>query len=141
MIFTADRLQESAVTSLIAICRKIVSVSERGEIQLINSVQAKLQLVSHHANTALVALALVKAIEHTIDFNLSQQAASAGNSGPSDQQNWVASIKPLLTCLIMLDSTVSGAFTARPALRGLLQKYGDILMDCWSSEDPEPPPA
>lgn len=135
IISTADRLQEAAVTLLLAIARRIVDVSAKGEFKLINSVQAKLRLVSHHANTPLVVLAFVKAIEHTIDFNLSKQAASGQKAVTCTPPNWVSSIKPLLTCLVMLDSTISGAFTARPALRGLMQKYGDILMDCWSSED------
>ncbi|KEF56375.1 uncharacterized protein A1O9_07956 [Exophiala aquamarina CBS 119918] len=140
LISTADRLQEAAVTSVLAIARRIVDVSARGEFKLINSVQAKLQLVSHHANTRLVVMALVKAIEHTIDLNLSKHAVSGRKEATSTQPKWISSIKPLLTCLVMLDSTVSGSFTARPALRGLMLKYGDILMDCWSSEDSEHPP-
>jgi hypothetical protein len=138
----ADSLQEAAVASVLAIARRIVDVSANGEFKLINSVQAKLQFVSHHANTALVVMALVKAVEHTIDHNLSRQAGSNRKfptSTTNAQSSWVSSIKPLLTCLVALDSTISGAFTARPALQGLMQQYGDILMDCWSSDDSEQP--
>lgn len=142
MLSKADSLQEAAVTSVLAIARRIVDVSANGEFKLINSIQAKLQFVSHHANTALVVMALVKAVEHTIDLNLSRQAGTSRplvTSTTSAQSGWVSSIKPLLTCLVALDSTISGAFTARPALQGLMQQYGDILMDCWSVEESEQP--
>lgn len=142
MCSKADTMQEAAVTFVLTTARRIVDVSANGEFKLINSVQAKLQFVSHHANTALVVMALVKGIEHTIDLNLSKQSKNSQalvvpGSTTSARPNWVASIKPLLTCLVALESTVSGVFTARPALKGLLRQYGDILMDCWSFEDSE----
>lgn len=141
MRLKADTLQEAAVTFVLATARRIVDVSANGEFKLINSVQAKLQFVSHHANTALVVMALVKGIEHTIDLNLSKQSKNSQipvlGSTTYARPNWIASIKPLLTCLVALESTVSGAFTARPALKDLLRQYGDILMDCWSFEDSE----
>ncbi|OAP60575.1 hypothetical protein AYL99_05577 [Fonsecaea erecta] len=131
--------QREAVTSLLTIAQRIVDVSAMGEFRLINSVQAKMHFISHHANTVLVVLALSKAIEHTIDLYVStgQQGdlASTTFSDMEPDSEWVASMKPLLTCLLTLDSTVSGAITARPALQKLMQQYGDILMDCWSHED------
>lgn len=143
LLSKADALQEDAVTFALAIARRIVDVSANGTFKLINSIQAKLQFVSHHANTALVVKALVTGIEHTIDFNLSKQPHNTqtriSGSSTYPQSNWVASIKPLLTCLVALESTVSGAFTARPALQNLMRQYGDILMDCWSSEDSREP--
>ncbi|KAK5044932.1 hypothetical protein LTR84_010304 [Exophiala bonariae] len=139
LLCKADTLQESAVAFVLAIARRIVDVSSNGEFKLINSIQAKLQFVSHHANTALVVMALVKGIEHTIDYNLSKQPAKkqtrTGGSNPNAQPVWIPSIKPLLTCLLALESTVSGVFTARPALQKLMHEYSDVLMDCWSSED------
>ena len=134
-------LQKSAVRAFFTTAKRIVDVSALGEFKLINSVQAKLQFISHHANTSLVVLALAKAIEHTIDLNLSTSLESpapvSSLYGPLPSGDWVASIKPLLTCLLTVDSTVSGAFTARPALQRLMQQYGDILMDCWSHGDHE----
>ena len=132
----AQFYQRDAVTSLQTIAQRIVDVSALGEFKLINSVQAKMHFISHHANTALVVLALSKAIEHTIDLHISDTAQHDLYLGPfskaSINSDWVASMKPLLTCLLTLDSTVSGAITARPALQKLMQQYGDILMDCWS---------
>jgi hypothetical protein len=126
----AQGFQRSAVRSSSATAQRIVNVSSTGEFKLMNSVQSRLQFVSHHANTSLVVMALVKAIEHTIDLNLSSDTTEEFPS-----TDWIASIKPLLTCLLTLESTVSGACTARPALQELMQRYADILMDCWSHED------
>ncbi|EXJ58533.1 hypothetical protein A1O7_05959 [Cladophialophora yegresii CBS 114405] len=135
----AQVYQEAAVTSLLTIAQRIVDVSALGELRLINSVQAKMNFISHHANTLLVVLALSKAVEHTIDLHLSApeqtHLGSAVFPGATVDSDWIASMKPLLTCLLTLDSTVSGAITARPALRSLMQRYGDLLMDCWSHED------
>jgi hypothetical protein len=137
----AQSHQASAVSSLLTIAQRIVDVSALGEFKLINSVQAKMHFISHHANTALVVLALSKAIEHTIDLNVSaveQTDMSSGifSSGAVDS-DWIAGMKPLLTCLLTLDSTVSGAVTARPALQRLMRQYGDILMDAWSQDEVE----
>ncbi|OAL21175.1 hypothetical protein AYO22_08138 [Fonsecaea multimorphosa] len=131
--------QRGAVTSLLTIAQRIVDVSAMGEFRLINSVQAKMHFISHHANTVLVVLALSKAIEHTIDLYVStaQQGDLTSTTFPDMEPDseWIANMKPLLTCLLTLDSTVSGAITARPALQRLMQQYGDILMDCWSHDE------
>ncbi|ETI22507.1 hypothetical protein G647_06582 [Cladophialophora carrionii CBS 160.54] len=139
MLEKAQSYQQAAVTSLLTIAQRIVDVSAMGEFRLINSVQAKMHFISHHANTLLVVLALSKAIEHTIDLHVS--AAEQNDLGPAifpsaaENSDWIASMKPLLTCLLTLDSTVSGTITARSALRKLMQRYGDLLMDCWSHEE------
>ena len=141
MIEKAQSYQQSAVTSLLVVAQRIADVSALGKFRLINSVQAKLHFISHHANTALVVLALSKAIEHTIDVHVSSAGQNDLRTGTfpdaAANSDWIASMKPLLTCLLTLDSTVSGAITARPALQNLMQQYGDILMDCWSQEDRE----
>jgi hypothetical protein len=131
----AGDLQQSAVTTLLAIAKRIVDVSTCGEFKIIHSVQAKLQFISHHANTSLVVMALTKAIEHTIDLNLTPAVEVPGGSLLPGNTDWIPSIKILLTCLLTLGSTVSGTITARPALQKLMHQYSDILMDSWSYED------
>ena len=132
----ARELQRSAVQSVLAIAQRIVNVSATGEFNLLNSIQLQLQFICHHANTSLVVMALTKAIEHTIDLNVN---GCAGDRDwfVQDSSDWMGSVKPLLTCLVTLESTVSGLHTARPALDDLMRHYGDILMDCWSHDDPE----
>lgn len=86
-------------------------------------------------------MALTKGIEHTIDLNINGSADGPEWSGLTtflnDSMDWKESTKPLLTCLVTLETTVSGVHTARPALEDLMRHYGDILMDCWSQDDPE----
>ncbi|KAK4949767.1 hypothetical protein LTR10_011609 [Elasticomyces elasticus] len=132
----ARKLQKSAVRSVLATAQRIVNVSATGEFKLLNSIQLQLQFICHHANTSLVVLALTKAIEHTIDLNLNDSAEDRERFEPAtfddDPTSWMGSMKPLLTCLVNLETTVSGLHTARPALNDLMRHYGDILMDCWS---------
>ncbi|KAI1630189.1 hypothetical protein EDD37DRAFT_85808 [Exophiala viscosa] len=137
----AGKLQRSAVQSVLAIAQRIVNVSAAGEFKLLNSIQLQLHFICHHANTSLVVMALTKAIEHTIDVNMNGFAEDQDWSGPTTlpqySTDWMGSVKPLLTCLVTLESTVSGLHTARPALDDLMRHYGDILMDCWSHDNPE----
>lgn len=86
-------------------------------------------------------MALAKAMEHTIDLNMTRRMddttmfdQSTSLDAPTE---WIESVKPLLICLITLKSTISGAYAAGPALQKLMQQYGDILMDCWSHEEGE----
>ncbi|KIW13291.1 hypothetical protein PV08_08479 [Exophiala spinifera] len=135
----AQALQASAVQSAAATARRIADISATGQFRLLNSTQARLQFVCHHANTSLVVLSLVKAIEHTIDLNVSPQCEDMStynlSSSLDSTRVWIDDIKPLLTCLLTVASTISGSYTARPALQQLMQQYGDILMDCWSHEE------
>jgi hypothetical protein len=137
----ADGYQRAAIASLHAIAQQIVETTASGGIKQIDSVQAKMHFICQHANTALVVQSLCKAIEHTIDLNISAIGTNdmpfCTLSGVLPNANWIAGMKPLLMCLLTLDSTVSGALTARPALKDLMRQYGDIIMECWSQDDIE----
>lgn len=86
-------------------------------------------------------MALAKAMEHTIDLNMTREIDDTTMSDQSTTLDapteWIGSVKPLLICLINLKSTISGTYAAEPALQKLMQQYGDILMDCWSHEEGE----
>ena len=131
LLHQGARLQRSAVTALLATAKRVVDVSTMRAFEATNSIQGKLQFFSHHANTSLVVVALAKAIEHTIDLNMTPYPEDLSASFPHGPTDWVSSIQPLLTCLLTLGSTVSGKFTVTPALQKLMQQYGDILMECW----------
>jgi hypothetical protein len=133
----AQVYQTTAVTSLHAVAKQIVDVSSFGEFRLINSINATMHLISHHANTALVSTFLSRGIEHTIDLHVSansQNSSLTGHQSPNGTSDWIATMKPLLTCMLTLKSTVSGTVTAGSQLQRLMQQYGDILMDCYCEE-------
>jgi hypothetical protein len=132
----AQVYQTTAVTSLHAVAKQIVDVSSFGEFRLINSINATMHLISHHANTALVSTFLSRGIEHTIDLHVSanSQNTSLTDPSPNGTSDWIATMKPLLTCMLTLKSTVSGMVTAGSHLQRLMQQYGDILMDCYREE-------
>ena len=118
----------------------MLEVSEPGTINIFReSSEAKVPLISQHANTTIVVAALVKAIEHAISLNPSAQPSYGAVCSTTENltlpESWVPAVKPLLACLSALDTTVSGAHTARIAMEDLLLRYGDILMDAWTPDE------
>jgi hypothetical protein len=98
-------------------------------MQVANGSVTKLPLISHHANLLPVVKVLVSAIENTIQMNTSD---STGLGEANSAEDWMPSMKPLLSCLLELDVTVAGSNTARKAVQKLMNSHSDILMDCWS---------
>ena len=83
--------------------------------------------MAHHANMALVVAALETAIQHTIDYHLSEVSEI-------DHQ-WIYALKPLCWCLLSLDSAKARPTIARQAFNKLMRTYGDILIGCWPPAD------
>jgi hypothetical protein len=141
VVTKAREYQRTAVSSMTTISRCILDTSASGEHAIFDTTEGSLPLIAHHANTSLVVMALVKGVEHAIKLNASLQSTPKPSStGVIDEElsaAWISlsGLKPLLSCLLALQTTVAGSRTARRALRTLLRQYGDILMDCWSPED------
>lgn len=137
---TIRTYQKKAVEDFATISKHIVEASSGNKrFEVSDNFETRLPLISHHANTALVVVALVKAIEHTICYNSSRDEPSTANTkmndGASAQSTESAAVvRPLLVCLSNMDRTVSGQYLARPALQRLLRQHTDILLDCWYPE-------
>jgi hypothetical protein len=136
----ARNYERGAVIQFASIATAINDASASGDFQLTEVSENKLPLISHHANTGLVVLALEKAIEHTISYAMSLTKSStledAGNAArtsplPLLPEAWMESIRHLFVCLSTLDRTISGQCLARPALQELIYKYSDVILDCW----------
>lgn len=127
--------EERAVGRIVAITERINDASAHGDVRLSDASEDKLPLMSHHANTGLTALALSSAIEHAITGTWLAEKPSTDYLEPTNPpaltSKAMESIKTLLAGLSTLHRTISGECVARPALRNLLRRYGDIIMDCW----------
>lgn len=139
----AMNYEKGAVIQFASIAKAINDASASGDFQLTEISENKLPLISHHANTGLVVLALEKAIEHTISYAMSlkkpstledPEDAARASPLPLLPEAWMVSIRHLFVCLSTLDRTVSGQCLARPALQNLVYKHSDIILDCWYDE-------
>ncbi|KIV80864.1 hypothetical protein PV11_08339 [Exophiala sideris] len=135
----ATNYEARALRRIVAISERINEVSAHGDVRLSDVSEDRLPLISHHANTGLTALVLSTAIEHTISGAQLADLHSylEPTTPPILTSNVMASIKTLLAGLSTLHRTISGESAARPALRNLLRRYGDIIMDCWDENSTE----
>ncbi|KAK4942857.1 hypothetical protein LTR10_017433 [Elasticomyces elasticus] len=131
--------EAAALRRIVAISERISEASAHGDVRLSDASEDKLPLISHHANTGLTALGLSTAIEHAISGAWLAELPSylEPTTPPILTSNVMASIKTLLAGLSTLHRTISGECAARPALRNLLRRYGDIIMDCWDENSTE----
>jgi hypothetical protein len=126
--------QKAVLKAASEISKNIISLSAsgQGQMQVANGSVTKLPLISHHANLLPIVKVLVSAIENTIQINTSN---TTGPGEANSTEDWMPSMKPLLSCLLALDGTVAGSNTARQAVQKLMSSHSDILMDCWSVEN------
>lgn len=90
----------------------------------------KLPFILHHASLAPIVAVLSQSIDHIIQRIIDSET-------PIDRQNWMLSIKPVLTCLFDMRSTVAGTRFVQSPLNRLMASHGDLLMECWTVDDPD----
>lgn len=88
----------------------------------------KLPFISHHASLAPIVAVLSKSIDHIVQRVIDSET-------PDDRVKWMLSIKPVLTCLLDMKSTVAGSRSIQSPLSRLLASHGDLLMECWTIDD------
>lgn len=83
-----------------------------------------------------MATALEKAVEHIIHLKIFQSYdhEAAGTACDPDREVWARQIDVLMKGLLSLDATVGGSQTAGVAFQSLMQEYGDIISECWTSD-------
>jgi len=123
--------QWSGASSIAAMVACILSLPPDEASSLQNGLTTDLPFASCHVNLSLVVTALVKAIEHIINLQIPPTVASEPRLD-GDVHPAPCHLKSLMSCLVSLDTTVSGSHTARVAVKDMMQQYGDILSECWS---------
>jgi hypothetical protein len=82
--------------------------------------------------------ALQKAIEAVIqlqfDYNPDTDLFEGSGVILMPDGTWDRQIDVLMKGLMSLDVTIGGSQTSSVALQLLMQRYGDILSECWTSD-------
>ena len=132
----AYEFENIATASVVAIAKQITNASVNGHYKVSDNSAIKLPFISHHANPAPIIAVLMKTIEHIVQRHTSNAGAHKGTT-PFGTESWMPSIKSLLSCLLDFDSTVAGSQITRSAVRKLMASHSDIIMDCWTVDEPE----
>lgn len=141
LLSKADQHRTTAIRYMIDITKIIAKINDhgRGHVEISKGSNTKIPLISHHANFNPVIFVLVLTIEAIIERNTKAVDYIRQNmelsSESSSMDDWIPSIKPVLTCLLDMDVTVAGSNMARQAFQKLAAAHSDILMDCWDVED------
>lgn len=125
----ANQYEAAAISSVIAISKHIADMStEIASFSVSGDSGMKLPFISHHASLAPIVAVLSKSIDHVIQRIVDSET-------PDDGVNWMLSIKPVLSCLLEMRSTVAGSQSIQGPLSRLLACHGDLLMECWTIDD------
>lgn len=125
----AKQYETAAISSVIAISKHVVDMStETASISVSGDSGMKLPFISHHASLAPIVAVLSKSIDHIIQRIIDSET-------PNGVVNWKLSIKPVLTCLLDMKSTMAGSRSIQSPLSRLVAFHGDLLMECWTLEN------
>lgn len=134
----AYKYRQKAIRACAGIVRLINEASRGGGFRITELSESEVPFISHHANTGITVMALQKTIEHTIYASMPAKSGSSAYGAPQPvaflPEEARESLQPLLAGLSTLLQSISGQCTARPALEELMQRHGDILLDCWNQD-------
>lgn len=91
-----------------------------------NGLSAEVPIIAYHVTPSIMSATLEKALEHTIERQISLPGDVEGDNV------WDHQIDCLLKGLVSLDVTIGGSQTAGVAMQSLMHKYGDIISECWT---------
>lgn len=96
-------------------------------------------MTGYHIAPDLAVVAVRKAIEAHITLEPTRTNADFDHQDPQSDddtnvQQWKEALDKLLKGLLALKASIGGSQSAGLALESLLQKYGDILSECWSAD-------
>lgn len=128
--------RKDATSSIAQTIEYLLRLPMEEEFNLRNGLSAEVPLIAYHVTPSLMATALEKAVEHTIDMRISQShhQGPAGNTWGLDHEAWIHQVDVLMKGLLSLDVTVGGSQTAGVAFQSLMRKYGDIISESWTSD-------
>ncbi|KAE8409771.1 Alpha/beta hydrolase family-domain-containing protein [Aspergillus pseudonomiae] len=129
---------EEAALSVTQIVERVLSLPFEEIFNLQNGVSGEASVLSYHITPTLVAATFQKAIENILDVQLYPPCGvGALDDRPFNHHadsTWKQHIDTILKGLISLDATIGGSQTSGVAIRSLMQSYGDIISECWSSD-------
>jgi hypothetical protein len=125
----AKLYEMAAISSVISISSLVADTStENASISVSGDSEFKLPFISHHASLAPIVAVLTKSIDHIVQHIIDSEISD-------DRLRWMLSIKPVLSCLLDMKSTVAGSRSIQSPLYRLVASHGDLLMECWTTDE------
>jgi hypothetical protein len=125
LFFQTQKYRRESAVSVAYTVESVLNLPATEEFKPSSGLDPEVPLTALHVTPTTVVSALQKAIEHIIDSKLS----SGTNLCPDG--TWDRSLGILMKGLVALGVTVGGSRTATVSIQSLMQRYGDILSECW----------
>ncbi|KNG86422.1 hypothetical protein ANOM_005505 [Aspergillus nomiae NRRL 13137] len=129
---------EEAALSVTQIVECVLSLPFEEIFNLQNGVSGEASVLSYHITPTLVAATFQKAIENILNVKLYPPygvgALDDRSLNHHADSTWKQHIDTILKGLVSLDATIGGSQASGVAIRSLMQSYGDIISECWSSD-------
>ncbi|KAJ5610994.1 hypothetical protein N7510_007713 [Penicillium lagena] len=127
--------QKEAATSVSQTIECMLMLPAEETFNLQNGLSAEAPIVAYHVTPSIMIGALEKAIEYMLESQASQSETSNGNApDPIPDGVWERHVDCLMKGLLSLDVTVGGSQTAGVVMQSLIQRYGDVISECWSCD-------
>jgi hypothetical protein len=130
--------QREAVLCVVQTVECVLNLPVEEAFNLQNGLGAEVPITAYHITPSLAVTALQKAIEAVIqlqfDYNPDTDLFEGSGVILMPDGTWDRQIDVLMKGLMSLDVTIGGSQTSSVALQLLMQRYGDILSECWTSD-------
>ena len=132
--------QEEAVSSIARTAECVLSLPTEEIFNLQNGLSAEVPIIAYHITPSLTAMTFQKAIETTINlqlsppFSLDSQQGQGGIPNLTADGVWERQVDIIMKGLNSLNVTVGGSQAASAAFQSLMHEHGDVLSECWSSD-------
>jgi hypothetical protein len=132
------KYQQEAALCVAQTVECVLNLPVEEAFNLQNGLGAEVPITAYHVTPSIAVTALQKAIEGVIKLQLHSTHDADLFEGdcriPMPDGSWNRQIDVLMKGLMSLDVTIGGSQTSSMALRLLMQQYGDILSECWTSD-------
>ncbi|OGE53770.1 hypothetical protein PENARI_c007G04682 [Penicillium arizonense] len=132
------KYQQDAALCVTSTVECVLNLPVEEAFNLQNGLGAEVPITAYHVTPSIAVTALQKAIEGVIQLQLHSTHDADLFEGdcriPVPDGTWDRQIDVLMKGLMSLDVTIGGSQTSSMALRLLMQRYGDILSECWTSD-------
>ncbi|KAF7591449.1 hypothetical protein BBP40_001552 [Aspergillus hancockii] len=135
-ISSIQAYREEAASSIAHTMECVLSLPPEEIFNLQNGMSTEASIITYHITPSLMAAALQKAIENIIDMQFSSahglEILESGCRMLNTDNDWRRQIDAVMKGLISLDVTIGGSQVASVAIQDLMQRYWDVISECWS---------
>ncbi|KAJ5811594.1 hypothetical protein N7474_007895 [Penicillium riverlandense] len=127
--------QKEAATSVSQTIDCMLTLPAEETFNLQNGLSAEVPIMAYHVTPNIMTAALEKALEYVLESQVSHSERSNDNApDPIPDGVWERQVDCLMKGLLSLDVTVGGSQTAGVVRQSLMQRYGDVISECWSCD-------